>query len=201
MIDTDSLKAARKAAGLNQTELAKRIGAAQQLIGQLERGEVKTTKLIFKLAEALDVAPWTLDSEIPYPIYTKRPIPVVGHVGIGAEIVDIDNSSRGGGIDEIVPPFDGLDPSTVAVRVRGNSMAPAYKDGEILLYDRQNGDDLVQLIGKDCVVSLADGRKLVKQIRRTPGGEWFLQSVNSDSEPIFGIEIEWAAKVKVVLKA
>jgi transcriptional regulator with XRE-family HTH domain len=200
MIDPDSLKTARKAAGLSQAALAKTVGVAQQLIGQLERGEVRTTKLIFRIAEALGVSASSLDNEIPVQSSSRRSIPVVGYVGAGAEVLAIDDHEKGGGLDEIDPPFQGLSPSTVAVRVRGNSMSPTFRDGEILLYDRQDNGDLTHLIGKDCVVSLADGRKFVKQIRRTPLGEWFLYSVNSDSDPIFGAIIEWAARVKIVLK-
>lgn len=201
MIDTDSLKMARLAAGLSQAALARRIGAAQQLIGQLERGEVRSTKLIFKIAEVLNVPASHLDKEIPSRISSKRTIPIVGYVGAGAEVRSIDDHEKGGGIDEIDPPFEGLSSSTVAVRVRGNSMAPTFKEGEILLYDRLENGDISHLIGKDCVVSLTDGRKFVKQLKRTPSGEWYLFSVNSDSEPIFNVEIEWAAKVKIVIKS
>lgn len=201
MINTDSFKAARKASGLSQSALASKIGAAQQLIGQLERGEVRSTKLIFKIAEALNVPANVLDPEIPSQSNEKKFIPVVGYVGAGAEVRSIDDHEKGGGLDEVEPPFDGLSPSTVAVRVRGNSMFPTFRDGDLLLYDRQDNGDLVHLAGKDCVVSLRDGRKFVKQLKRTPTGEWYLYSVNLDSEPIFGVEIEWAAKVKIVLKA
>lgn len=201
MINIDSFKAARKASGLSQSALAKQVGVAQQLIGQLERGEVKSTTHIYKIAAILAVPAWSLDNEIPSQTFTKRLIPVVGYVGAGAEVLAIDDHLKGGGIEEIEPPFDGLSPSIVAVKVRGDSMSPTFRDGEILLYDRQDNGDLSHLIGKDCVVSLTDGRKFVKQIKRTPAGEWYLYSVNSDSEPLFGVQIEWAAKVKIVLKA
>lgn len=201
MIDPDSFKAARRASGLSQAALAKQVGVAQQLIGQLERGEVRTTKIIFKIAEVLGVSATQLDSDIPSQNSNKKVIPIVGYVGAGAEILSIDDHQKGAGIEEIEPPFDGLSPSMVAVRVRGDSMAPTFRDGEILLYDRQdNGGDLGHLVGKDCVVSLKDGRKFVKQLKRTPRGEWYLYSVNVDAEPIFGVEIEWAAKIKIVLK-
>lgn len=201
MINTDSFKAARLASGMSQTALAKRVGAAQQLIGQLERGEVRSTRLIYKIANALGVTANSLDPEIPLANSNKQFIPVVGYVGAGAEVLAIDDHEKGGGLEEIEPPYDGLSPSTVAVRVRGNSMYPTFRDGDLLLYDRQDNGDLVHLIGKDCVVSLQDGRKFIKQLKRLPTGEYYLYSVNLDAEPIFGVEIEWAAKVKIVLKA
>lgn len=200
MINIESLKAARLAKGLSQSALARQIGAAQQLIGQLERGEVRSTKMIFKIAQALGVPASILDSDIPVSTNSQTFIPIVGYVGAGAEVLAIDDHEKGGGIDEIEPPFQGLSASTVAVRVRGDSMHPTFRDGDILLYDRQENGDLCHLVGKDCVVSLRDGRKFVKQLKRTPNGEWYLHSVNAASEPIFGADIEWVARVKIVLK-
>jgi phage repressor protein C with HTH and peptisase S24 domain len=198
MIDGAKLKAAREAAGLSQAALAKRIGAAQQLIGQLERGEVKSTKLIFKIAEALTVAPNFLDRALPATSLAQRMIPVVGYVGAGAEVFAIDDHAKGGGMDEVDCPWADLAPSTVAVRVRGDSMAPAYFDGDLIFYERSCADFL-HLLGKECVIALTDGRRFVKQLRRTASGAWYLHSHNA--EPILGVEIEWAGKVKLIQRA
>ena len=57
----------------------------------------------------------------------------------------------------------------------------------------------MQLIGKDCLVTLVDGRQFLRELRRTPDGLFYLHSQNL--EPIFGVEIDHAAKVKLVWKA
>lgn len=128
----------------------------------------------------------------------KRTIPVVGYVGAGAEIVAIDDHAKGAGLDEIECPWDELAASTVAVRVRGDSMVPAYYDGDIIFYDDQH-TDILHLLGKDCVVALTDGRRYVKQLRRTADGIWYLHSHNMD--PILGVQIEWASKVRLIWRA
>lgn len=199
MIDTQKLKAAREAAKLSQAALARRIGAAQQLIGQLERGEVKTTKLIFKIADALGIPANSLDSNLP--LFDASPIliPVVGYVGAGSEIIAIDDHAKGAGMEEVEPPIPGMSPSTVAVRVRGSSMEPAYYDGDLIFYERQDNGDLSHLIGKECIVALEDGRKFVKILKRRSNGEVFLHSNNA--EPIIDVRIEWAARVKVIQRA
>lgn len=122
---------------------------------------------------------------------------MVGYVGAGAEIFSIDDHAKGGGLDEVERPL-GASRSTVAVRVRGDSMRPAYKDGDLLYYDQQANGDLSHLIGADCVVRLTDGRMFVKELRRNGNGYW-LHSHNAD--PMLDVVIDWAAKVKWVHKA
>ena len=126
-------------------------------------------------------------------------IPVVGYVGAGAEVFCIDDHAKGAGLDEVEMPFPGMSRSAVAVRVRGDSMEPAYHDGDLIFYDMNDNGDLMHLIGKECVVSLADGRKFVKTLRRRATGAWYLLSYNA--EPIMDIEIDWAAKVEWVKRA
>lgn len=123
-----------------------------------------------------------------------RMIPIVGYVGAGAEVIPLDS----GAIDEIECPWADLAPSAVAVRVRGDSMAPAYYDRDLIYFESQD-TDLRHLLGKECVIALEDGRRFVKQLRRTASGDWYLHSHNA--EPILGIKIEWAAKVRLIQRA
>lgn len=198
------LEQARIARGFNTPKDAARyFGWIYETYIQHEQGTRGITRQSKKYANAFRVSEaWLLTGEGNGPdAGGRRLIPIVGYVGAGAEILPIDDHEKGGGLDEIEPPFDGLSQSTVAVRVRGNSMAPAFDEGDVLLYDRQDNGDLVHLLGKKCVVALKDKRIFVKEIKRTPGGEFYLYSINAETEPLFGIEIEWAAKVKVVLKS
>lgn len=93
---------------------------------------------------------------------TRKAVPLVGHVGAGAQIFSIDD----GDLDEIEPP-PGIGPSAVAVLVRGSSMYPRYFDGDLLIYDGHVTP--AQASGQECVVSLMDGRKLVKVVRFRAG--------------------------------
>ena len=57
----ERLKLARKRKGLTQKELAEMSGVSQQLIGQIEKGEVKSTGKIVSLAKACSVSPEWLE--------------------------------------------------------------------------------------------------------------------------------------------
>jgi SOS-response transcriptional repressor LexA len=128
----------------------------------------------------------------------RRMISLVGYVGAGAEVFAIDDHAKGAGLDEVESPWSELAPSTVAVKVRGDSMAPAYYDGDLIFYEVTSAD-FRHLLGKECVVALTDGRRFIKQLRRTQSGDWYLHSHNA--EPILGVAIEWAAKVRLVQRA
>lgn len=124
----------------------------------------------------------------------RRPVPLVGTVGAGAAVFPIDD---GGSLDDIEPP-PGVGPDAVAVRVTGNSMYPRYMDGDLLIYDRHDSADAAN--GQECVVSLADGRKLVKIVRHQPArGTIILESWNA--EPIFDAQVEWMAVIRWIRRA
>ena len=123
---------------------------------------------------------------------TKKGVPLVGYVGAGAEITPFDD----GGALEWVDPMPGIGPEAVAVCVRGDSMFPRYFDGDLLIYDSHIS--VRQANGRECVVSLADGRKFVKTVR-VVAGVVTLESYNAP--PIEDVRVEWCAPVLWVRRA
>jgi Peptidase S24-like len=126
-------------------------------------------------------------------------IAAAGYVGAGAEIHAIDDHTNGAGIEMIDRP-PGLREDVVAVIVRGESMYPVYRDGDVLFYARNDARDLVELVGVDCVVRTLDGRSYVKLLRRgSRRGVWTLTSHNAPD--ITDVRVEWAAPVRWIQKA
>lgn len=117
----------------------------------------------------------------------KKPVPMVGMVGAGAEVFAIDD---GGALDEVEPP-PGIGPSAVAVQVRGDSMYPRYMEGDLLIYDAHAS--LKRADGQECVVALPDGRRFVKVVRLEPSGTVTLESFNAP--PMHGLEPDWVAPI------
>lgn len=198
MIVIERFRKAREDAGLSQSELARRVGVRQQTIASIESGAIKSTKAIYRFAAEMGVQASFLDPEIPAAPDGNRLVPLLGYVGAGAEIFSIDDHEKGASIEEIPAPPGVSSESVVALRVRGDSMLPVYKPGDLIFYDKAERGDLTHLLGKDVIVHLDDGRTFLKELRRS-NGDLYLHSHNA--EPIFRPKIAWAAKVRWIERA
>ena len=93
-----------------------------------------------------------------------------------------------------VPAPDAASGATVAVQIRGHSLGALF-DNWLVFYDDVRdppGDDLV---GRMCVCGLADGRILVKALKRSQvSGLWNLLS--NLEPPIYDVALDWAAVVR-----
>jgi hypothetical protein len=120
-------------------------------------------------------------------------VPVIGYVGAGsaAHFYDVPPSH----LDEINGPPDATE-STAAVEIRGDSLGPFFNRWYVF-YDDVRRPMTPDLIGQLCVVGLADGRVLIKQVQR--GRDLGLYTLHSATEkPILDVTIEWAARVNSI---
>ena len=175
------IKAARLARGWSTYDLARASGVFQSAIHRIEAKDLSVSKHIPALFSALNIEEGAL-----------RVIALVGVVGAGATILPMDSL----GYVEAPPGVAG--PNTVAVLVKGNSMLPVYRDGDIIYYDKH--ENPADLIGRDVVVELEDGRCMLKQLMPGPtSGHYTLLSHNAD--PIVDVALCWAARVRWVQKS
>jgi phage repressor protein C with HTH and peptisase S24 domain len=80
---------------------------------------------------------------------------------------------------------------TGAVVIRGSSMLPVFEDGDLVGYHRE-GRPPDQVVGRTCVLRLADGRVFIKKLRR--GSQTGLFTLTSPSaDDIEDVAVEWAA--------
>lgn len=154
---------------------------------QHENGTRGISRAAEKYASAFRVSPgWLLTGEGSSP---RRGVPLKGKVGAGAEVEAIDN-----GDVEIVEAPSRAPLETVAVRVTGDSMFPAYEDGTLLYYSRQMPPDA--MINKRCIAELSDGRIFVKVLRQgSEPNTWTLQSLNPHIADIPNQFVRWAAPI------
>jgi SOS-response transcriptional repressor LexA len=114
--------------------------------------------------------------------YKKDDIPVIaeGDASPQPGLFWDDTGLKADVEDRISRPFDVRDPRAYGVRVRGDSMAPAYRPGMVLVISPntpvRDGDEVY--------VQLLDGERLLKVARRMPGG-WLLESINPAYEARF----------------
>lgn len=175
--------------------LATKLGLSDSFIRDILRGKTRSPRAasLELLATALRTTSDYLlgTSDNPNPDYTERTVPLVGYVGAGAAAHFY--AAGDGNLDEVPAPDDAT-ADTVAVEIRGESLGSLF-DQWLVFYDEVRSPVTPDLLGRLCVVGLADDKVLIKQIRRskTPG----LYHLLSNTEgPIFDVEIVWAAKVK-----
>lgn len=86
-----------------------------------------------------------------------------------------------------------------AAIVLGNHLYPRYDDSDVITFTWQEGD-IAELVGKECVVLLTDGRMFLKTIIPGDGnGNYHLTSYNS--RPILNVQIEKVARISWVNRA
>lgn len=175
---------------MTSAELSRRTGMSLRVVSDILEGKSRNPRsdTIQKLARALGVSPGYLVSGEGE---TSPGVPIVGFVSAGEEWLAIDVGSY----DYL--EFSHAEPDHIAVEVRGTSMFPTYRNGEYLVCRRVEGRQLHNAINQDCVVLTADGRSLVKIVRKgTVSGLFTLESFNRDNPDIENIGLAWAAPVE-----
>jgi len=112
----------------------------------------------------------------------ERLIPVVGHVSAGPSRIAWTDEGLpvGGGDDYVAAHADLKDPNAFALRIKGDSMAPCMRDGDVVIISPK----LARVrAGDEAIVQLRDGKSYLKVVYPR-GGMLVLQSVNPAYEPL-----------------
>ena len=170
------LRAARKAAKMTQAEVAAHVGITQNTYSNWEKG----------VTTGIDDASWArLSRLLKVPVdelqevndvFGGQKIPVLGRVQAG---IPIDANEDVEGYEEITPEMADSGPHFALV-VRGNSMEPRMRAGDIVIVRQQadvsNGDIAVVAVnGEDATVK--------RVIKKETG--IVLQAINPSYEPQF----------------
>lgn len=193
----DRLRQARIAAGFGSAaEAARRFNWPYSSYAAHENGQnairlenAKVYSRAFKVAAA-----WILTGDGGP---SKVTVPVEGYVGAGFVIEPLGENQE---IERIDVPA-GMGHGLRALRVRGNSMQPAYYDGDVIFYAPETDvRPPKELLGRECVIRTRDGHMYVKRLQKgTREGRFLLVSYNSD--PIVDERIDWACPVKYIQRS
>lgn len=183
-----NLRRAMKEKEAKATTLSLKVGKNRTLVKDLlEKSRDVQIGTLVKLASAL---------EVPIGDLLAAPrVLIVGHIGAGGSIVFEDL-----GHDETVLRPPGISGTLVALSVKGSSMLPKYKDGDIIYIQRTHDGILPEYIGEDCAVRLTTGETYIKQLMAgSEPGRFTLLSLNAG--PMENVEVEWATLVRFVMPA
>lgn len=186
----ENIKRFRERAKLSQAALAKGVGVSQPTIAQLETGENKTTKHIFKIARELRISPRDLDPELPATAGLETKI--IGYVGAGSEAHYYDGADEPDPEEMAPMPSDGT-PFTVAVQIRGTSLGAGFNQWLVYYDDDEKQVPSPAMLRRLCVVWLNNGKVLVKWVH--PGSRKGLYHLHSVTEGVLEDQSvrEWVA--------
>jgi hypothetical protein len=185
---------ARKRAGYETAvDAASAMGVAYPTYAAHENGVRGIGRAAAKYAKFFGVSlEWLLtglDMKLA-PKETLRSLGVVrkvGYVGAGQAVIPVDN----GDYEWVYAPPDARD-ETTAVEVKGDSMFPVFEEGTLLYYSRMLPP--AEMLNRRCVVHLADGRILVKTLRR--GSVPSVFTLSSFNAPDMEDQVvEWASPI------
>lgn len=175
----ERIKKARQERGLSQAALAKAVGISQPAIKKIESGTTTRSRFIHEISGFLGIEAGPTE------------VPIVGYVGAGAKA---NYFAEAQGPFDTVPGPPGSNAVTVAVEIRGESLGSLF-DRWLVFYDDVQRPVTADLIGKVCVVGLADDRVLIKQIKRSKAAGLF-HLLSATEPPILDVQLLWAAPVR-----
>lgn len=196
------LKIRRKELGLTLAQIATQIGVTEATVQRWESGNIKSLRheRIAKLAEILGVSPAVLmgwdepgDSTPPSPTITEDTVtfPIVTSVAAHYDSVSTNESATGEHIEIPSAYLKGRKPEDFcAMRVRGDSMYPAFHDGDVVLVLKQS---VLNHSGEIGVICYGDDEMTIKRINYKDGEPW-LELVplnpNYPTKRIEGVDLE-----------
>jgi len=190
----------RKQLGEKQATFAQRFGVDQSTVSKWEKGsqvpdpEHRDIIASLELSDEDLVEGDEMGGSGSNPLFTL--VPIAGYVGAGAVVHLIDTDAMPGSLGYIKAPkgFGAVE----ALVVQGDSMYPAYKNGDIIYYSGRPAEMPIRS-ADEYVVRLKNGQVLVKVVEPVGAdGRYTLTAYNAPSQR--GVEIAAASKVRYVRK-
>ena len=177
------LKELRQSLGLTQNKIAEQLNVSRSTIAMYETGASEPdNETLTKLADIFNV---TIDyllgrDDLQQTTSKGVKIPVLGTIPAGIPIEAIEDVLDYEEISEDMARKGDY----FALKVKGDSMLPTIKDGDIVIIKQQDDADS----GKICVVMINGYDATLKEIKKDPDnqGLWVLpHNPNSDFKPTF----------------
>lgn len=184
-----ALQAAMDAKGIKAKPLAQAAGLGETAVRDILKGKTNNIQVgtLYKIAEILDRPVFELMGE-------DQRIRIAGRIGAGGQILFSEDPDERTVLRPPVAPGP-----LIALEVKGDSMFPAYRDGDVVFVRRDHEGVLEDYLGEECAIHTEEGGTFLKVLLRSPRPDRFtLRSFNA--EDMEDVEVIWAAPVLHVTK-
>jgi SOS-response transcriptional repressor LexA len=190
-IFSERIEKVRETFGISGTQFAEKLGIVYRTYMNYKAGTTPPPEVLGRISDRFNVsAKWLLTGEGP--MFTERqaqepdvveqlaePIPVVGEIQAGP-----NGAFPYDWTEFYIPRPPWITGEKVfGVVVRGDSMTPTYRDGDVVICEVPNGEHNRARMGEHAVVVLDDYEAVLK-IFNDLGDKVRLDSLNKDYEPI-----------------
>ena len=181
--------------GWSVVEFERRTGIDKGRLYKYVTGEVVQPRgdAFARMSQALGVNEWWLRTGEGA---RSSRLPLIGVLSAGEAWEAIPE----GGQEARYVDFE-LNGDVFAIEVRGSSMSPAYRDGDVVICARrlkvdQRPFDPTSIRRRDCAVKTTAGHYYLKYVLPGRGDNTFtLRSYNPDNPDIENVSLEWIAPV------
>jgi transcriptional regulator with XRE-family HTH domain len=181
--------------GLTQAEVCRRAGVKSTMLTDiLKRGQTPSVANLFKIANAVNLSLSELyEGVVRSSAYNVR----VTGILEGATVLDAARSGKDTEIS-VSLPRDNLE----TIRIRSDLLEPAgYRRGDTVMGIRVDAQRAGNLIGKDCIVELADGHRLIAQLAKSAHvNRYNLRFFHRSQPDMEDVEIAWVAPISMILR-
>lgn len=173
----ERIKMLREQRGITQSELAKICNVSDKAVSTWENGRnIPRMGAIQRMADYFGIPKSAIIENIVSPVNASR-IPVLGKIPAGIPLTAIEDIE---GWEELSPSMLRGGKEYFALIVKGDSMLPEYRAGDVLILRKQEDCET----GDDCAVMVNGDDATFKRIRRNEKGIT-LQPLNPAYDPTF----------------
>ena len=173
----ERIKMLREQRGITQSELAEICKVSDKAVSTWENGRnIPRMGAIQRMADYFGIPKSAIIENIALPADRVR-IPVLGSIPAGIPLSAIEDIEDW---EELSPDMLRGEKEYFALAVKGDSMSPEYRNGDVLILQRQDSCET----GDDCAVMVNGDDATFKRVRRTEKGI-ALQPLNPAYDPIF----------------
>ncbi|MFT9095171.1 MAG: LexA family transcriptional regulator [Gluconobacter cerinus] len=185
------VKAAMQATGLDASNLARQAKIAPSTLTRLLNGKAKnalSARTMLKISQISKIP-----TAILQPEEKKKLSPLFGYVGAGDKVYPFDGEDP---VDWVESPI-WEDRDTCALLVKGDSMFPAYWEGDIVFFEKEKPYCPSDILFDECIVKLRSGELYLKRVQPGRSSDRFTL-ISYNASPIMDADIEWASPVTFV---